>query len=60
MARISRISETYRRRLWLSSRDVLVAAVVTALAGIAIGAALWKPSSPGLHTAGPADAKKSP
>jgi hypothetical protein len=50
MARNSRISETYRRRLRLSSRDVFVAAIVTALAGIAIGTALWKPTAQGPHS----------
>jgi len=61
MALISRISETYRRRLRLSSRDVLVAAAVTALAGVAIGAALWKaPALPDAHTAGPFDVRSDP
>jgi hypothetical protein len=60
MARNPRNSETYRRRLRLSSRDVLVAAVVTALAGIAIGTALWKPPMPGPHTAGPVEVKSAP
>ena len=47
MARISRISDTYRRRLRLSSRDVFVAAALTVLAGGVVVAALWKAPSPG-------------
>ena len=47
MARISRISDTYRRRLRLSSRDVLVAVAVTLLAGVVVVAALWKAPSQG-------------
>ena len=46
MARFSRISDTYRRRLRLSSRDVVVAVALTALAGGVIVAALWKAPSP--------------
>ena len=42
MPRTSRISDTYWRRLRLSTRDVLVAAALTMLAGGAILAALWK------------------
>jgi len=49
MARISRISDTYRRRLRLSSRDVLVATALTVLAGGVVVAALWKAPSPGAH-----------
>ena len=49
MARMSRIPDTYRRRLRLSSRDVLVAAAVTVLAGGVFVAALWKAPSPGDH-----------
>jgi hypothetical protein len=45
MPRISRISDTYRRRLRLSSRDVMVAAALTLLAGGVIVAALWKAPS---------------
>ncbi len=60
MARNSRISETYRRRLRLSSRDVLVAAVVTALAGVAIVTAVWKPSLQGPQTVDPIQTKSSP
>lgn len=44
MPRSSRIPDSYRRRLRLSSRDVLVAAALTALAGGVIVAALWKTS----------------
>ena len=47
MPRISRISDTYRRRLRLSSRDVLVATALTALAGGVVVTALWKAPSPG-------------
>ena len=47
MARFSRISDTYRRRLRLSSRDVVVAVALTALAGGVVVAALWKAPSPG-------------
>jgi hypothetical protein len=47
MPRISRISDTYRRRLRLSSRDVWVAAALTLLAGGVVVAALWKAPSPG-------------
>jgi ferric-dicitrate binding protein FerR (iron transport regulator) len=47
MPRNSRIPDTYRRRLRLSSRDVLVAAALTALAGGVVVAALWKAPSPG-------------
>lgn len=50
MARLSRISETYRRRLRLSSRDVLIAIAVTLLAGAVIAATVWK-RSPDAHTA---------
>jgi hypothetical protein len=46
MPRISRISDTYRRRLRLSSRDVLVAAALTLLAGGVVVAALWKAPTP--------------
>jgi len=60
MARNSRISETYRRRLRLSSRDVLVAAVVTALAGVAIITAVWKPSMQGAQSIGPTETKSAP
>jgi hypothetical protein len=60
MARNSRISETYRRRLRLSSRDVLVAAVVTALAGVAIGTAFWKPTLQGAQSDGRAEIKSAP
>jgi hypothetical protein len=60
MARNSRISEVYRRRLRLSSRDVLVATVVSALAGIAILTAVWKTDAPGPHTAGPVEVETSP
>jgi hypothetical protein len=60
MARNSRNSETYRRRLRLSSRDVLVAAVVTALAGMAIVTAVFKPSMQSPQTVGPAETKSSP
>ena len=59
MARNSRLSETYRRRLWLSSREVMIAAVVTALAGAAILTAVWKPSQTGPQTAAPAEPKPS-
>lgn len=49
MPRSSRIPDSYRRRLRLSSRDVLVAAALTALAGGVIVAALWKaPPTDGL------------
>jgi hypothetical protein len=47
MPRSSRIPDTYRRRLRLSSRDVLVAAALTALAGGVLVAALWKAPPPG-------------
>ena len=47
MPRNSRISDTYRRRLRLSSRDVIVAAALTVLAGGVVVAALWKAPSPG-------------
>jgi hypothetical protein len=47
MPRNSRISDTYRRRLRLSSRDVLLAAALTLLAGGVVVAALWKGPSPG-------------
>jgi hypothetical protein len=60
MARNLRNSETYRRRLRLSSRDVLVAAVVTALAGVAIVTAVWKPSMQGPQSVGPVETKSSP
>jgi hypothetical protein len=50
MPRISRISDTYRRRLRLSSRDVLVAAALTALAGGVVVAALWKAPSTSVHS----------
>lgn len=52
MAFISRISQTYRRRLRSSSHDVLVAVAATLLAGIMLVAALWKPPSPDLRSAG--------
>jgi len=52
MAIISRIPETYRRKLRGTPRDVLVAAALTLLAGIVVIAALWKPPSPQLHSAG--------
>jgi len=58
MARSSRISENYRRRLRLSSRDVLVAAVVTVLAGAAVAAALWGPAAPGAHSTDSVEAKR--
>jgi hypothetical protein len=51
MARLSRISETYRRRLRLSSRDVLIAIAVTLLAGAVIAATVWKRPSRDAHTA---------
>ena len=51
MARLTRLSETYRRRLRLSSRDVLVAIAVTLLAGAVIAAALWKAPLSDSHTA---------
>jgi hypothetical protein len=47
MPRFSRISDTYRRRLRLSSRDVLVAAALTALAGGVVVATFWKAPLPG-------------
>lgn len=50
MTRPSRFSETYRRRLRLSSRDVAVAVVVTLLAGAVIATAFWK-APPASHTA---------
>jgi hypothetical protein len=46
--------------LRLSSRDVLVATVVSALAGIAILTAIWKTDAPGPHTAGPVEVETSP
>jgi hypothetical protein len=49
MARISRISDTYRRRLRLSSRDVFLAAALTALAGGVVLAALWKAPATGVQ-----------
>jgi hypothetical protein len=58
MTRSSRISETYRRRLRLSSRDVLVAAVVTVLAGAAIAAAIWGPAAPGVQSTDSLEAKR--
>ena len=54
MARISRISDTYRRRLRLSSRDVIVAAALTVLAGGVVVAALWKAPSSGADFPGSA------
>jgi hypothetical protein len=44
--------------LRLSSRDVLVAAVVTMLAGAAIAAALWQPAVPGAQSTGSVEAKR--
>ena len=52
MAFISRVSETYRRRLRGTPRDVLVAVALTLLAGVVVVTALWKPPASELHSSG--------
>ena len=54
MTIISRISEAYRQRLRLSSRDVMVATAVTLLAGVVIVAALIKGPAEQRHRSGEA------
>ena len=54
------IGKCNRARLRLSSRDVLVATIVTALAGIAIFTAVWKPSMQSPQIIGPKEAKSFP
>jgi len=60
MAPFSQKSETYRRRLRLSSRDVLVAIALTLLVGAVMATAFWKRPASGSHAAGALQLERGP